>query len=133
MTGLLRRRSTTSVAAVLAIVSLAACDSGDDRPGTAQWRQEWEATTALVPESDEVLDDGQDVCGEFLGEVRARREDLLPTPKRALDDTVTAWLSKAEAIGLDCGDDEEILRDRLEDLDVLASQVDAALETGGGG
>lgn len=110
--------------------SLLACSSEADRPSRAAWEARWQSTRTLVPEAEEVLAEGEEVCGSFLGEVRSRREDLLPAPTEVLDDTVSAWLADAEAVGLDCADDEEQLRQRLDDLEVLESQIDAGLEAG---
>ena len=67
------------------------------------------------------------MCGDFLGEVRERRDGLLPTPDEALDEIVREWIAEAEALGLDC-EREGDLTDRLDELDRLADEIDAEIE-----
>lgn len=129
MTARLRRLGSSALV-LAAASSMLACGADDDRPSRAAWEARWESTKALVPEAEEVLDEGEEVCGPFLGDIRSRRDDLLPAPTEVLDETVSAWLADAEAVGLDCAADEEQLRQRLDDLEVLESQIDAGLEAG---
>lgn len=110
------------------VLLLAACgDDGGDRPAAAEWRERWDSTRALVPEATEVEDGGSELCGDFLGEVRSRREELLPSPDEQTDEAFRVWLEKAEALGLDCEDGAEDLDTRLDELDMLANQVDLAV------
>ncbi len=121
-----------TAAIILAMaLAIAACGSDDDRPTAAEWRPVWDAARALVPSEAEIAEAGEEVCGSFLGEVRASREDLLPTPREVLDGSVRDWIAEAESIGLDCPDPGDDLSERLGDLAVLAAEVDGGLDASG--
>lgn len=110
------------------LLSLGACgDEDPDRPTATSWTPRWEAVRDLVPTAEQIDDDdGTQLCGEFLGDVRERREDLSPTPDPALDQLVQTWVSEAEALGLDC-EREGDLEERLATLEGLADDIDAAI------
>lgn len=118
-------------AAVLACLALsvpvAGCGSDDERPTRAAWEQEWDDTRALIPDAAAFSDGSTDRCGELLGEVRARREELTPSPNEVIDDAFTDWVQQAEALGLDCPGEAEEVDERLRELDNLADLVDLAL------
>lgn len=114
---------------VLAVVVLAACGGNEERPTVASWRPEWEAARDLVPDAETLREEGVDVCGSFLGEVRSRREELLPSPSEVVDDVFAEWIEQAESLGLDCVDDSEDLDARLADIEDLADRIDTALGT----
>lgn len=118
----------TALPAVLAgALIIGACGGSEDRPTAAEWRPDWDSTRVLVPTADRLEAGGVDLCGELLGEVRSRREELLPTPSKPTDDAFILWVEQAEALGLDCVDDTEDLDTRLDEITDLADQVDLAL------
>ncbi len=123
------RRSLRVLGAALAVaLVLPACgDDEPDRPSFGAWLPDWQQTRTLEPTLEEAEAGGTDVCGEFLGEVRAQREVLLPTPAEGLDAPVEEWIEEAETIGLDC-DREGELADNLEDLTRRADSIDALIE-----
>lgn len=109
-------------------VLLVACSSEPDRPSDAAWTPTWEQTRDLVPTAETLVDEGEARCESVLGEVRAAREDLVPTPSEVLDDTVDDWISRVESVMFDCPvDDADDLRDRLHDIDVVTAEIDAGL------
>lgn len=112
----------------IALLLPSACGSGDDRPSAAAWQSRWEAARDLVPSADALTGDGEDACGGALGDLRAAREELVDTPRPVLDDSVSDWVSEAEALLLECPSDEEEVAERLENLEVLAAEVEAGLE-----
>lgn len=122
---------------ILAIASVAvlvptAC-GGDDRPSVAEWRRIWDEARGLVPEPEELVDDGEDECGEALGELRARRERLVDTPRPVLEDSVSEWVGAVEGLLLECPHEEEEVAERFEEIRVLRAEVEAglrAVETG---
>lgn len=120
----------TLLAVVTLAAALAAACGDDDRPSAAAWAQRWDDTRALVPEASVIGSDaGVDRCGEFLGEIRSRREELLPAPSDAVGDAFTAWMEAAQAIGLECGDTDD-LDERLSELDEIGDRIDILLEGG---
>jgi hypothetical protein len=104
---------------------LPAC--GTDRPGTVAWGEEWEAERAIVPTADEFLAGGRPLCDELVGQLRVTAGELVPTPAEALDGAVEAWVDHAESIAFECDLDRDTLVERLRELDVLASEIDAGL------
>ncbi len=115
-----------------ALLVVAACGSDDERPSADAWRPGWEDAKALVPPVATVVgDDGEEACGAALGELRAAREDLLPSPRAVLDGSVGEWLSSAEGLMLDCPDDVAEAEERVDDLAVLAAEVDGGLTASG--
>lgn len=110
------------------ILLLGACGSGDDRPSAAEWQPRWEAARGVLPSAETLTGDGEDVCGGALGDLRAAREELVDTPRPVLDDSVSDWVGEAEALLLECPSEEDEVAERLEDLEVLAAEVDAGLE-----
>ena len=109
-------------------LALGGCgEEASDRPALTEWQPEWLGTRDLVPSAGRIEDDGAAVCGDFLGEVRERRDGLLPTPDPTLDDSVDKWIADAEALGLDC-EREGDLTERLDELERLASEIDAEIE-----
>lgn len=119
------------VAALVALsVLLAACgDDTGDRPELSQWQPAWEQARDLVPSDQEFRPDGDadpEVCGDFLGAVRERRNDIVPTPSAVLDDPVSEWVAMAEALGLDC-DREGDLDERVEELRAQSDEIDTTI------
>lgn len=115
----------------LALLVLPACgDDGTDRPELAEWQPAWSALREVVPTPAEIDDGGSEACGELLGEVRSRREDVLPTPDPSLDEPVETWIAEAETLGLDCdkeGRADEMLRSitaQAEEIDGLAGTLE---------
>lgn len=98
-----------------------------DRPAVTEWQPQWLGSRDLPPSPERIADDGTEVCGDFLGEVRERRDGLLPTPDEALDEVVREWIAEAEALGLDC-EREGDLTERLDELERLADEIDAEIE-----
>lgn len=117
------------IAALLAtVLCLGACgDDEADRPDLAVWTEDWSELRDLLPEDVAIESGGTDICGEFLGEVRNRRADVIPTPDVSLDEPVGAWVSEAETLGLDC-DREGDLGERLDDLATRAEEIDARVD-----
>ena len=113
--------------ALLATAVLVGC--GDDRPDATAWAAEWERAQALVPTVDELAAGGRRVCDELVGELRETLPDLSPTPDEALDDAVGAWIDEAETIVFECDLELEWLTERMQELDVLASEIEAGLAT----
>lgn len=112
----------------MAVVLLVAACGGDDRPSDAEWRVEWERQRDLVPDADEFLAGGADLCGDLVGRFREDLPALQPTPTEALDGAVDDWTADAESIAFDCPDDRDELTERLEILDEIAVEVDAGLD-----
>lgn len=118
-------RSISLAAACFLLV--AACE-GESRPSAHEWRPAWESARQLVPDAATVEEEGAELCGEFLGEVRQQRDEMTPAPNDAIGDAFKAWAEEAESLGLDCGSDtEEDLDERIGEIDELADQVDRAL------
>lgn len=116
--------------AVATIVAVGACGTNEGRPGDAAWSPVWERWRDSVPAAQAFIDRGEALCDPLVGELRSSRQELLPTPTEGLDAAVHAWITHAESITFDCpADDPETLRDRLHELDVLASEIDAGLAT----
>lgn len=90
----------------------------------------WTSTRDLVPDAAGFLEGGEDLCGEVLGEVRARREELLPTPTETLDELVKEWVTDVEGLSLDCPNDRDEVDERLATIDVLRDAVNTATEAG---
>ena len=113
---------------LLLVAALAGCGEDDaDRPALAAWSDDWTALRDMVPQDAAINENSTEVCGDFLGEVRNRRADVLPTPDVSLDEPVTDWVSQAETIGLDC-DREGDLDDRIDDLSQRAEEIDARID-----
>ncbi len=100
---------------------------GDDRPSDAVWRAAWEERRAQVPDADEILRGGSELCDELVGRFRSDLSELLPTPDQALDAAVDDWIAHAETIVFDCSKDPDELADQFDTLDLLAAEVDAGL------
>ena len=115
------------VLGVALVAVLTGCGSDDERPTRAAWEQAWDGARDLVPEPSAAAEISADRCGELLGEVRSRREELTPAPNEVIDDAFTDWVQQAEALGLDCPDEGEDVEGRLRELDNLADLVDLAL------
>lgn len=118
----------TVLATILITLGLlsGAC-SNDGRPKISEWKPEWEETRDLVPDAATIEEEGSEVCGTLLGEVRERRERLTPAPTEMADEAFTEWVERTEALGLDCEDGTEDLEDRLAEIETVANRVDAAL------
>lgn len=120
------RRLVMSALALLLVA--AACGESDaDRPAASAWQPAWLGLRDLVPEADAIEDDGVEVCSRFLGEVRERRNDVLPTPDPSLDEPVEEWVAEAETVGLDC-EREGDLAERLADLEQRGDEIDARID-----
>lgn len=130
----MRTLTMTRLVGIVLVASSIATACGDDaadRPAISEWKPRWLGTRDLVPDASRLDDDGTEVCGDFLGEVRERRNEVLPTPDPTLDDLVREWVSEAETVGLDC-DREGELAERLDDLEAQADEIDARIERLGG-
>lgn len=114
------------VVAVVVAVAVVGCSS-DDRPSDAAWAAEWEREQLIAPTEAQLLDGGNDVCDELVGRFREVLPRLTPTPTEALDDAVCAWVDHAESLVFDCPDDPAEIERRLDELAVLAAEVDAGL------
>lgn len=113
------------VAVVIAVAAIAGC--GDDRPGAADWSDSWDRNRNSLPSADELLAGGTDGCGELLGRLRVELDELTPTPYDELDGTVEAWTARAESLAFECPRDRAEVERRLDELDVLASEIDAGM------
>ena len=122
-----RLRSPAVLACVGLALSLLACEDGDDRPGPVAWGRAWEQTQAVIPEAPAFEDHPADLCGEILGEVRARSEEMLPSPSEKVDAAFHDWVERAETIGLDCTENTADFGEQLAELGALARRVDVAL------
>ncbi len=121
----MRKLATVVLAALFTI---AACgESGSDRPELASWQPQWSALSNLIPDSTAVDEGGVEVCSKFLGDVRERRNDVIPTPDLSLEEPVTEWVAEAETVGLDC-DREGALVERLTDLHDRAEAIDTLID-----
>lgn len=109
--------------ALALVLAIAGCGGGD-RPDRSEWRADWDATKELVPTVEAIEGGGEDVCGDVLGEVRAQREVLLPTPFETVDSAVDEWVALVEGIGLDCPDDAEELDQRVAEIESLTAEID---------
>jgi hypothetical protein len=114
--------------AALSVLALIVGCGGDDRPSDADWATEWEREQALVPTSAELVEGGRTLCDELVGEYRASMTRLTPTPSETLDDAVGAWVDHAESTVFECPQDPAMIDQRLDELDVLAAEVDAGLD-----
>lgn len=119
------RRPRRHLTAIGVLLLAGAC--GDDRPSDAEWRAVWDEERDALPAADALLTGGEELCGDLLGRLRVDLPALLPTPTEALDDAVEAWIRHAESIAFDCPDDRDDLDERLDELDVLAAEIDAGL------
>ncbi len=108
------------------------CGGGDDRPSDADWDTQWTSARAAVPTADELLDGGQPLCDQLVGEFRQVFADLTPTPTEALDGSVIDWIDLAESIAFDCTSDRAELDRRYDELYVLEAEIDAGLRTDSG-
>ncbi|WP_436794167.1 hypothetical protein [Actinospongicola halichondriae] len=117
-----------AVMTLTVLLVVAACGTSEaDRPGTAEWTPKWVELRDIVPDPATIEDKGVEVCSGFLGEVRERRADVIPTPDEGLDDPVTEWVAEAETVGLDC-DREGDLAERLSDLHKRSDEIDARID-----
>lgn len=119
-------KKLTALALAVISVSAACGESGSDRPELATWDPQWTELRDLIPDSTDVESDGVEVCSQFLGDVRERRNDVIPTPEPSLDQPITEWVAEAETIGLDC-DREGDLVERLTDLHERGDSIDAEI------
>lgn len=84
------------------VVFVGACRS-PSRPSVAEWQPGWDAITDGIPSASEVGDPPDtSVCRAGLVLVRTSQGDLFPTPDRAIDETVTQWVSVAEDAFFEC-------------------------------
>lgn len=120
------------LATVVAAGTVGACSADNENLDGVAWESRWRDTAELVPTRADIDEEGEDLCGDFLGEVRDRRTELVPTPYEVLDETVREWFAKTEALGLDCGDDADTLDELLSDIDVLTAEIDAGLAAASG-
>ncbi len=119
---------TLAAIALAVVLAGGACGETDaDDPTLAEWTPQWIALRDLVPDADRIDSDGTDVCGDFLGEARTRRNEVIPTPDESLEEPVAAFVAEAETIGLDC-DREGDLTERLDDLAARADEIDARID-----
>lgn len=119
---------TARIAIAIIASLLAACGSSSSRPSDDAWARVWELQRDLVPDAQVFVDQGEELCGRLVGELRSGRQELLPTPTEAQDDAVSGWISHAESIAFDCPtDDPDRLRTRLHDLQVRTAEIDAGL------
>lgn len=118
------RRLTVGFATCVAVAVLAACGGDDDRPSTTQWSADWEPIRDEVPDGPTLRAGGEELCGELLGDIRAHREVLLPSPSEAVDDLFQEWLGLVEGVMLDCPHDADDLDERLGPIQDLTRKID---------
>lgn len=117
---------------IAAIALIAGSCGGDDRPSDAEWAVEWARERALVPTAEALTDGGRPLCDDLVGEYRESMSRLTPTPSAAIDGAVEDWVEQAESLVFECPSDVGEIAARLADLDVLAAEVDAGLDTDAG-
>lgn len=111
---------------IAAALLLTAC--GDDsRPRIDEWQARWESIRDLAPDAATIADEGTEVCGTFLGEVREQRDELTPAPTEAAEEAFGAWAEEAETLGLECEGGATDLDRQLARIDRLAARVDSAI------
>lgn len=115
---------------LLLAVGLSAC--GDERPADAVWATEWQREQSLVPTASEFAAGGQELCDALVGRMRSALDRLVPTPAEALDAAVEAWRDHAASLAFDCPSDSGEIERRLDELSVLAAEVDAGLDAESG-
>lgn len=102
---------------------------GADRPTGEAWAAEWEREQLIAPSLGDLVDGGAERCDELTGRFREVLPRLTPSPGEALDDAVEAWVAHAESLVFDCPDDAAEIERRLDELSVLAAEIDAGLAT----
>lgn len=120
-----RRAAAPAIVATALLVVVAGC--GEDRPDDAAWAELWAAERDAVPDAEAIVEGGEEFCGPLVGELRADLDVLFPTPTEALDAAVDAWRDHAESLVFDCPDDPDEVERRLDEIAVLAAEVDAGL------
>ena len=110
---------------------------GPARPELPEWRNRWERVRALVPSEDAFgSGDAESRCTALLAGIRESHAALLPTPDRALDVAVDAWLGRAEGLAFECpagAEQRELRRTAFSELAVLEAEIDAGLHRAGSG
>lgn len=120
-------RTAGRFAIAVVVFALASCTSDADEPADAAWLPVWEAERALVDDIAADVASGDERCNELLGDLRASRETLLPTPNEVLDESVESWLALAESLAFDCPSDADEVVERVHDLEVLRAEIDAGV------
>lgn len=107
------------------LILLAGC--GSDRPGVEEWRADWQTQRDSLPGADAFMEAGRSGCDDLLGRLRLELDELRTTPSEEVDGEFEAWAARAESLAFECPDDRDEVSDRLDELDVLAQSIDAAL------
>jgi hypothetical protein len=113
--------------AALALASALVVSCANDRPTDAAWQMTWQRERTVVPDAAAFLAGGRQLCDGLVAELKSTRDELDPTPTEALDDAVDAWVSHAETLAFECTQDTDLVASRMNQLDVLAAEIDAGL------
>ena len=116
--------------AVFAGAALGGCGSGDE-PTEAEWLSRWERERDSVPTVEQMIDGGREYCDDLNGQYRERLPGIESPPIEVLDDTVREWIDEVEDLVFDCPDDPTEIAQRLDQIDILTAEIDAALDLGG--
>lgn len=113
------KRTSVLLTALLALA--AAC--AESRPTFDVWKSDWERVSTGIPtRADLESDSSRSTCEEALALVQTSRTTLLPTPDKAIDDTVSDWLGLARGTYFDCPPPEGF-DDAYATLDRLAAEI----------
>jgi hypothetical protein len=112
---------------IIAAGLLVGACADDSRPKISEWQAQWESIRDSVPDAATIEEEGAEVCGTFLGEVREKRDELTPAPTATAEEAFTTWAEEAETLGLDCESGTTDLDEQLARIDGLADRVDAAI------
>lgn len=115
-----------------AVVLLAGCGGGSERPSDEAWQEIWDRERASIPDADTIIAGGIELCAQLLGELRIELPELRPTPTEALDEPVAAWVAHVETIAFECPQERADLTDKLRTLDLLTAEIEAGLAADSG-
>lgn len=106
---------------------------GEERPTVDAWTARWDEAVASIPRRAELgTPPDSEMCNSTLVYLREVRGDLVPTPDRAIDDVVTAWIRLAEDAFYECPPDSTEVPSfdfAYEELETLQAEVAAALDS----
>lgn len=128
------RRTTSPLAltALLTALTLLPACGGSDRPAVDTWSARWDEAVASIPTMAQLgSPPDKELCESVLTYLRETRNDLLPTPDRAIDDVVTLWIRIAEDAFFECpprGTEIPDFAYAYGELARLQAEVEAVLE-----